>query len=85
MKVVHLVHTNYDVRIDRMTKWGNPFIIGPDGDRADVIIKYAAWIKTQPELMDSLYELKGKTLGCWCAPRACHGDILIELCKIAKG
>jgi hypothetical protein len=35
-------------------------------------------LPTQPDLMARLPELKGKVLGCWCAPEACHGDILSE-------
>jgi hypothetical protein len=77
--VVHCKKDKYDVYIGRPSKWGNPFIIGKDGDRDDVIRKYKEWIITQPHLMNSLYELKGKTLGCWCKPNACHGDILVEL------
>lgn len=61
------------------SKWGNPFIIGKDGNRDDVIAKYKAWIQTQPELLASLHELKDKTLICWCAPEKCHGDVLIGL------
>ena len=33
----------------------------------------------QPELLAALPELAGKTLGCWCAPKACHGDVLARL------
>lgn len=79
MRVVHIVRDFYDVRIDRQTKWGNPFIIGKDGTRADVINKYEKYIKGNPDLMAALPELKNKILGCWCAPQACHGDILVRL------
>lgn len=37
------------------------------------------WVVTQSDLMSSIHELKGKRLGCWCAPRSCHGDILSRL------
>lgn len=77
--VVHLNREAFDVRIDRKSKWGNPFVIGTDGDRAEVIAKYRAWVVEQPELMAALGELRGKRLGCWCAPEACHGDVLAEL------
>lgn len=77
--VVHLKKAKYDVRIDRATKWGNPFVIGRDGDRAMVIAKHAAWIRTQPDLMAALPELRGKVLACWCAPEACHGHTLAAL------
>jgi len=32
------------VYIGRPSKWGNPFVIGRDGSRADVIAKYRTWI-----------------------------------------
>jgi hypothetical protein len=67
------------VYIGRPGKWGNPFVIGRDGSRAEVIAKYRAWLASQPELLDALDELRGKDLVCWCAPQACHGDVLIEL------
>lgn len=78
-RVVHMYKEPYDVRIDRHTIWGNPFIIGKDGTRFMVIEKYRAWIQTQPHLLARLPELKGKTLGCWCKPGMCHGDVLAEL------
>jgi len=77
--VVHCKKQHYDVYIGRPSKWGNPFSIGIDGTREEVIAKYAEWIVQQPELMNSLYELRGKVLGCWCKPKACHGDVLVEL------
>ena len=78
-KVVHLKRDPYDVRIDRTTKWGNPFFIGVSGTREEVIEKYRLYIRSRPELLAALPELKGKVLGCWCAPKACHGHILAEL------
>ena len=67
------------VFIGRPSKWGNPFRIGPDGDRETVIAKYRKWIKTQPNLLADLHELRGKSLICFCKPLACHGDVLAEL------
>ena len=67
------------VYIGRPSKWGNPFVIGRDGSRAEVVAKYRAWIVTQPALMNALEELRGRDLVCWCAPLACHGDVLREL------
>lgn len=78
-KVVHCKKDNYDVYIGRPSKWGNPFTIGKDGNRLEVIEKYAKWIQTQSQLLISLHELKGKNIGCWCSPQKCHGDILIKL------
>ena len=67
------------VYIGRPSKWGIPFVIGRDGTRADVIAKYRASVATQPELMGALEELRGRDLVCWCAPLACHGDVLVDL------
>ncbi len=79
-KVVHCKRERYDVYIGRPSKWGNPFVIGRDGDRNTVIEKYKKWIVMQPQI-NALEELRGKILGCWCAPKRCHGDALIELLK----
>jgi len=78
-KVVHCKKEPYDVYIGRPSKWGNPYQIGRDGTRTDVIELYKKWIVTKPELMNELYTLYGKTLGCWCKPYACHGDVIVEL------
>lgn len=78
-RVVHVRKAHYDVYIGRPSQWGNPFAIGRDGDRATVIIKYGRWLESNPELMAQVKTLKGKTLGCWCKPQACHGDILAKL------
>ncbi len=69
----------YDVFVGRPSCWGNPFILGVHGTRGEVIEKYEEWIRTQPQLMAKLPELKGKTLACFCAPRACHAEVLIRL------
>lgn len=78
-RVVHCKREPYDVYIGRPSKWGNPFPIGPTQDRDRVVALYEAWIQSQPHLLASLDELRGKTLGCWCAPKACHGDVLARL------
>ena len=72
------------VYIGRPSKWGNPFVIGKDGTRDDVIRKFENWILKQPELMAALHELRGKTLLCFCAPNACHGDVLACLADLQK-
>lgn len=68
----------YDVNIMRPSKWGNPFEIGRDGDRKEVIEKYRIWLPEQEDLMMSLRELVGKILGCCCVPDACHGHVLAD-------
>lgn len=77
--VVHVKHDRYDVYVGRPTKWGNPFAIGKDGSREEVVEKYREWIMQQPHLLAALPELRGKVLACWCAPLPCHGDVLTEL------
>jgi hypothetical protein len=78
--VVHCKNEPFDVYIGRPSKWSNPFRMGKDGSREDVIEKYRHWKLANPSLMAHLRsELKGKTLGCWCKPNACHGDVLAEL------
>jgi hypothetical protein len=69
------------VYVGRPSIWGNPFVIGRDGTRQEVIDKYKAWVLQQPHLMARLHELKGKDLCCWCAPLACHAEVLEELAK----
>ncbi|XP_062602325.1 uncharacterized protein LOC134264043 [Saccostrea cucullata] len=67
------------------SKWGNPFKSKQCG-REESVRKYKEYIETDREirdngrtLYDSLEELRGKTLGCWCYPERCHGNALMEL------
>ena len=75
------------IYIGRPSTWGNPFEIGKDGTREEVIKKYKRHMLANPELIRILkeqvtsMETKGTVhLVCWCAPLACHGDVLKELC-----
>jgi hypothetical protein len=77
--VVHHKKSPFDVYIGRPGKWGNPFVVGKDGTRSEVIAKYQEWLLNQPYLIAALPELRGKVLGCWCHPLPCHGDVLAEL------
>lgn len=88
--VVHCKQEPYDIYIGRPSKWGNPFTHIADKDtlakfvvktREEAIIKYTEWITKGDGqyLLKDLYELKYKTLGCWCKPKMCHGDILRKL------
>lgn len=81
-RVVNLHKETCEVLIDRSSIYGNPYKIGPDGTRSEVIERYRHWIQLPDQkrlLKTARRELKGKVLGCWCKPRACHGDVLIEL------
>lgn len=82
--VVHCKRDQYDVYIGRGSKWGNPFHIGKDGSREEVIAQYRAYLWGNEELMNSLSELEGKRLGCYCAPKACHGDVLVRAVAWSK-
>lgn len=82
-QVVHCKRDKYDVYVGRPSKWGNPFAIGVDGTREEVIAKYRVYLLA---LIDGgkitaadLTELSGKTLACWCAPRPCHADVIADL------
>jgi hypothetical protein len=87
MRLTRVVHCRepHDVYIGRPCRgrpgsvWANPFKVGRDGTRAEVIAKYRAMLLGRPDLLARLPELRGKVLGCWCKPEACHGDVLAEL------
>jgi hypothetical protein len=80
--VVHCKREPFDVYIGRPSKWGNPFRVGRDGGRGQVIERYREWLRSQHSLMAALPELRGKVLGCWCKPLACHGDVLVEMANL---
>ena len=57
--------------------------MSPSGSREEVIARYERWLASQPGLVSrARRELAGKVLGCWCAPLACHGDVLA---RVANG
>lgn len=73
-------------RIDRKTKWGNPFKIGdpdPNGyplNREQAIALYRRYIDAKLAGNPAFLEpLRGKRLACWCAPEECHGEVILEL------
>jgi len=85
-RVVHCKKEPYDVYIGRPSIWGNPFshMAGTLAEfrvktREEAIECFAKWIENQPGLMGRLPELRGKVLGCWCCPKACHGEVLVRL------
>ncbi|MBW8002636.1 MAG: DUF4326 domain-containing protein [Planctomycetes bacterium] len=89
-KVVNLRISRHDIYIGRGSKWGNPFVIGRDGNREEVIRKYREWIlgrtpspnhSLPPSIDDIRTELMGQRLGCYCKPQACHGDVLVEIAE----
>jgi Domain of unknown function (DUF4326) len=75
---VNIRTEKYDVLVMRPSKWGNPFHIGRDGTRDDVIEKFIKHLSSSPQLMAALPELQGKKLGCVCVPLPCHASVLAE-------
>jgi hypothetical protein len=78
----HLRDAGLLVRIGRGTPWGNPHRLprgASDAERAEVIAAYEQDLLARPDLLARIPELRGRALGCWCAPRACHGDVLARL------
>lgn len=76
------------VKIDRTSRWGNPFVIGSDGTREQVIDKYRRrlWhdVRSGAVTLKDLAALDGQFLGCWCAPLVCHGHVLARAAIWAK-
>ena len=79
--------SDYDVFIGRGGKWGNPYKIDSNNNREQVIEKFRQklWqqLKTERDqgsvkMLVALSNLHGKKLGCYCAPKACHGDVLVR-------
>lgn len=92
--VVHCMKARFDVYIGRAAPrrglpaslWANPFKIGPGVSREDSIELYRQWVNSalDPEarwIKEHVHELKGKILGCWCSPKACHGDVLARMAE----
>lgn len=83
---VNLRKDKYDVYIGRagagkpVNPLGNPYSIGQDGDRDEVIRKFAVDFKkrylSEPEFKAAVLRCVGRSMGCFCAPKACHGDVI---------
>jgi hypothetical protein len=70
--------------IDRDTRFGNPFRLKEDGGdytREESVARYETWFKNKIQSDDdfraAVEELRGETLGCWCKPKPCHGDVIL--------
>ena len=67
------------------SKWANPFlccdwnVAKAEWVIEDLVKSYEKYVRKNSLLMNSLHELEGKQLGCWCKPGLCHGDILVKL------
>jgi hypothetical protein len=81
-RVVNIQNDRCEVYIGRGGPFGNPYVIGKHGDRTEVIRKFRVYfydrLKKDPDWKAKVEKLKGKTLGCFCFPKLCHGTILAE-------
>lgn len=76
------------VKVDRSTKWGNPFLVF-QGDVAFAVGAFRRWLDGEEKpyldarrsgVLRDLPQLRGKKLACWCPlDRPCHADVLLEL------
>jgi len=83
------------VKVDRTTKWGNPFVVGKDGTASDCVALYRmlaggllcvsahsvdAQVAARKAMEQARAERRGKNLACWRAPgKPCHADVLLEI------
>lgn len=89
-RVVHCKRDPFDVYVGRPGPWGNKFSHLDNSaaefkcaTREEAVESYEDWLLSQPAMIVKAYrELRGKVLGCWCAPKACHGDVLA---RVANG
>jgi hypothetical protein len=81
---------SYDLYIGRVnvylglaeSKWANPFPIKKQSDRPGVIYAYLKYLLVRPTLIQDLSEIDNQILGCYCHPKRCHGEVLLELRKL---
>ncbi len=80
------------VKVDRTTKWGNPFVVGVDGTREECVDQFALMFAQGDRSTHAymtmakahLEELRGKNLACWCSlDLPCHADVLLEIANSA--
>lgn len=79
--VVNKTKESFNVYIGRGSLFGNPYVIGRDGTREQVIERYKEWfsfLRTDPIVASEIIKLKNKKLGCFCKPLACHGDVIAD-------
>lgn len=71
-------------RIMRSSYWGNPYVIGKDGDRGQVIEQYRILMRyrlkcNRERFVAKLTKLaQSNGLVCCCSPLPCHGDVIVE-------
>jgi hypothetical protein len=63
----------------RASKWANPFPVKQCKSIQECTQKFEDYIRGRPDLLADIHELEGMTLGCWCKPGPCHGDVLVKI------
>lgn len=83
-RVVHLKAEAFTRRIDRATLWGNPHPLKgqSERERTACLLAYVRTMREDETTLARVGELRGEVLGCWCAPRRCHGDVLATLAAL---
>ena len=98
-RVVHCKSAQYETYIGRPSRWGNPYTHRKSGTKAEVVVRsrdeaiarykdhIIEQIRKDPSMREAFdREIVGKTLGCWCKPLSCHGDVLAELAEaVSRG
>lgn len=87
VNIKHKPTPYYDIYIGRAnkwlelseSKWHNPFPMKKESERTLVVNSFAAYLLGTPDLMESLYELDDKILACYCSPKFCHGNVLLNM------
>ena len=86
-KIVNIKNENYDVYIGRAGRgqsgyFGNPFKLSSNETRGATIERYKSYfyqkLESDPQFREQIHALKDKTLGCFCKPYPCHGDVICE-------
>jgi Domain of unknown function (DUF4326) len=72
------------VYVGRPTKWGNPFRLSDQHSTGEIVRQYREWLSLslpgEQLKNDSVVELRGKDLACWCpVDQPCHADVLLEI------
>ena len=84
---VNIYKEQFDVYIGRAGRgqdgyFGNPFRMGNGTSREDAVQKFQKYfaerIEKDSEFRRRVLALKGKRLGCFCKPKACHGDVIAD-------
>ena len=88
MRVVNMKNEKWDVKVDRSSVLGNPYRIGKDGTREEVIEKYKKYLWNCICVVDELNRIgsmdDSTKLGCWCKPKACHAEVVLKAVNYLK-